>query len=144
MNINRNLTLTLLAFAGMLVMGSASARDYYGALVYNSRSGVTAYAVNAYSSYEAERRARRQCRQRHGYNDSRRFACRVVVRFRNTCAAYATSRQYDYGRYIYGWGYAPRSPWARRRAVRNCYDKGGRYCSVRVWACTTRVPYRRY
>ena len=148
MKTNRSLLFSALLLMGILIGSTAYARDYYGALVYNHRTGVSTYVINAYSSYEAERRARRNCRARHRYFRGQRFYdrhyCRVVVRFRNTCAAYATSDRYRYGRYTYGWGYAPRQQWARRRAIQNCYNKGGRYCKVRVWACTSGRSYRRY
>ena len=96
----------------------------WGAISIGTRNGAWAWVVNHPTANNARQRALRKCRGR----------CNRVLTFRNSCAAYATSR-------TGGWGWARRynKNAAIRRALFECRRHNpGQGCRLRVWACTSR------
>lgn len=59
--------------------------------------------------------------------------CRVVLYYRNGCAAWAADQ--SRGSTVYGWGVNRSKTAAQRRALYECRVRGGRRCLIRVWAC---------
>lgn len=98
-----------------------------GALAIDTNQGDQwGWAVNYPSQADADRRALNEC----GYG------CSIVMRFSNTCAAYAADQ--SRGSTAYGWAYGySNSSGAQNRALQECQARGGAgsYCIVRVWGC---------
>jgi len=116
----------LLAGIGVLVLmaETSQAANNYGAIAYSFENGASGYSYEYRSRRAAEAVALRNCRR--GGED-----CRIIVWFRNGCAALAVGSN--------GHGYAWTS--SRRSAERNALRKCRGYtdeCQVIVWACTTR------
>lgn len=102
-------------------------RYYYGALAIDGNKGRGyGFAVNYSTQSAADSYALNQC----GYG------CQVVIRFYNTCAAYAADQAR--GSTVYGWSQGNTGPSARIAAINQCRNRGGRSCVVRVWGCTNR------
>lgn len=98
-----------------------------GALAIDGGQGTQwGWAIDYQTYGEAEQRALRECGS----------GCQVVMRFSDSCAAYAADQ--NYGSTAYGWasGYSD-SGSARRRALSECESRGGSGadCTVRVWGC---------
>ena len=103
-----------LLLAPMLVL----AVGFYGSLAYNHQTGAAGIGRDRQTQSDADFRATLEC------GDD----CRVVVRFRNSCAAYAVG---DKGN---GWGIGPSLPKAKSEALKQCQDKTEN-CSIRVSGC---------
>ncbi len=102
-------------------------RSLWGALSIDVNQGQRwGWAIDYATVREAEQRALSEC----GSN------CRVVMTFRNQCAAYAADQ--EKGSTIYGWGKDSTSAAAKNRALNECRNRGGKSCIVRVWGCTRR------
>ena len=102
-------------------------RSLWGALAIDANQGQKwGWAIDYATVREAEQRALSEC----GSN------CRVVMTFRNQCAAYAADQ--EKGSTIYGWGKDSTSAAAKNRALNECRNRGGNSCIVRVWGCTRR------
>lgn len=97
--------------------------DRYGAIAYSRRTGHYGYSDRAVTRAGAERRARELCE---------RSDCRVVVWFRNSCGALATSQDGQ----IYGWAHDTSLREAKENAVEHCRTEGGRRCRLLISACT--------
>ena len=122
----RKRTLKVLAFtvAG-LIFAIPSLSLAAGALAIDENQGDQyGWAINYQTYAEAEQRAQRECGN----------GCRIVMRFSNTCAAYAADQA---GRSTaYGWAYGySNSSGAQNGALAECQRHGGSYCIVRVWGC---------
>ena len=64
------------------------------------------------------------------------YGCSIVMRFSNSCAAYAADQNRDST--AVGWAYGfSNSSAAQNRALQECQYRGGTgaYCIVRVWGC---------
>lgn len=81
------------------------------------------FSFNHPSMDQADQRAMREC----GAD------CRVVLRFRAECAAYAADQAK--GSNAYGWGTGATSGAVQQRALSECRAKGGSSCKVRAWGC---------
>ena len=115
------LAMAALAFAVPSWSGAA------GALAVDTNQGDQwGWAVNYPSQADADRRALNEC----GYG------CSIVMRFANTCAAYAADQQRASTAYGWAYGYNNASG-AQNRALQECQYRGGSgaYCIVRVWGC---------
>jgi hypothetical protein len=113
-------TFVLLSFA-FIVGGAAPYAEGYGALAIDSDDGDQyGWAVNYPSQSAADARARAECGS----------DCYVAMRF-SECAAYAT------GGGAYGYWYAADGTTARNGALRECQDRSGGMCVVRVWGCNS-------
>ena len=115
---------SLLAIAIACLMGAsvAHAADMYGALAYDSSSGAYGWAVDHRTQRGANADAMRRCGG----------SCSVVMRFWNSCAAFASG-----SRGVYGWADSQSGGRAQQAALNNCAARG-RNCAVKVWACTSR------
>lgn len=111
--------------AGALVAGLAAAQAA-GALAVGN-CGAFGYSYDYATMAGAVDRALDECRGRN---------CRIVVRIRNFCAAFA----YDASNPCGAWGWASRASRsaAQRVAVAECVIRGGRDCVVRAWVCDGR------
>ena len=97
-------------------------RSLWGALAVDSSQGQKwGWAIDYPTVQEARQRALSEC----GRN------CRVVMTFRNQCAAYAADQ--ERGSTIYGWAKNSTSASAQSRALNECRNRGGKSCIVRVW-----------
>jgi len=105
--------------AVMLLPAAAVARDQWGALAFNNANRAYGFSYNYYSEYDAGQRALAECGR----------GCRLVLRFGNGCAAYATGYQG-----AYGWGHAYSRYDAEQIALNECGAHGGG-CQIRVWGC---------
>lgn len=117
-----------LSFAiAALVLAIPSLSLAFGALAIDLRQGNQwGWAVNYSTRAAADQRALSEC----GYG------CSIVMRFSNTCAAYAADQAR--GSTAYGWSYGSSSSSAvQNRALRECRSRGGARsnCIVRVWGC---------
>ena len=102
-------------------------RSLWGALAIDANQGQKwGWAIDYATVQAAQQRALSEC----GGN------CRVVMTFRNQCAAHATGQ--ERGDTIYGWGKDSTGASARNRALNECRKRGGKSCIVRVWGCTRR------
>lgn len=100
----------------------------HGALAIDSHQGPAwGWSINYPTPQAAARRALTECGS----------PCRIVMRFRNECAAFAADQAQ--GSTSYGWatGYDTGGG-ARNRALAECRTKGGTSCLVRAWGCTRR------
>jgi tetratricopeptide (TPR) repeat protein len=61
--------------------------------------------------------------------------CKVVVQFGGTCAAYAR----DQSSGAYGIAFTPNKGQVQNMALASCQKNGGTACTVRVWACESRI-----
>ena len=97
----------------------------HGALAIDGNKGAHyGWAVNYPSARAAREHALRQCGRK----------CNVVMSFSKGCGAYAASQAR--GRDHHGWAHTRDESSARHRAMRECHNRGGRQCIVRVWGCT--------
>ena len=98
-----------------------------GALAIDENQGDQwGWAVDQETQAAADRRALRECGA----------GCRIVYRFSNQCAAFATDQAQ--GSTAYGYGYAPTRRAAQTNAFRHCRERGGSgRCVVRAWGCDT-------
>lgn len=121
-----------LAFAiAMFVFAAPATSMAAGALAIDTNQGDQwGWAVDYPSQTDADRRALNEC----GYG------CSIVMRFSNTCAAYAADQAH--GSTVYGWahGYSSSSG-AQNGALSECRLRGGAgsQCIVRVWGCDTEM-----
>ncbi len=109
------LALTLAVGAGQVLAAGALAID-------SNQGDQYGFAYNHPSSGQAEQRALQECGG----------GCQIVLRFSNSCAAYATDQ--SRGSNAYGWGYASSAGAAQNRALSECRARGNS-CMVRVWGC---------
>lgn len=109
----------LLPFLFLCGASAAAARDQHGSLAYNHSSGAYGFSYNYPDKYAADRRALTECGR----------GCRVVLRFTNGCAAFATGPGN-----AHAWGHAYTRSHAEQIALGKC---GGRGCRIRVWACNS-------
>lgn len=93
----------------MMSFLSFSYYDYYGAIAVNLNTGYAGYSYNYRNQYDAERVALRHCGG----------GCRIIVSYRNSCAAVAWSASTG----AYGW-YSSRNP-------RNNNFGAKKYCGYR-------------
>ena len=116
-------TIYRLLAAAPLVLASAPAfADNFGAIAFSQDNGANGYSYDLGSREEAEERALQEC-GRH---------CKVVIWFKNACAALATGEGNAYGT-----GWASERHEAESIAMSKCHENG-HGCSVARWACTTR------
>jgi hypothetical protein len=71
----------------VLGMGSAAAADTFGAIAYSQANGAHGYGYKARSREAAEEKALQECGP----------SCKVVIWFRNSCAALAVGKGRGYG-----------------------------------------------
>jgi hypothetical protein len=107
--------------AVLVCASSPSFADNFGALAYDRASGAWGVSYNYPSQRAADSSALSRCAP----------ACSVVVRFSNTCAAYATGNGTSEG-----WGYDAVRRNAERRALAECSARGGN-CKIEIWACNS-------
>ena len=124
---SRMRTCVIAAFGGALALVSPSLSVAAGALAIDENQGDQwGWAVDYSARADADRRAMDECG--HG--------CSIVMRFSNTCAAYAADQ--FRGSTVYGWasGFSSSSA-AQSRALQACQRRGGANssCIVRVWGC---------
>ena len=109
------------------VLSAPSASRAAGALAIDSNQGNQyGWAIRYRTQSEADRRALNEC----GYG------CSIVMRFSNTCAAYAADQAR--GSTVYGWAWgAGNASTVQNRALQECRRRGGgrSNCMVRVWGC---------
>ena len=96
-----------------------------GALAIDENQGDQwGWAVNFSTQAEADQHALNEC----GYG------CSIVVRFWNSCAAYAADQ--TRGSTVAGWSYGYSSiSEAQYTAMSQCRSRGGTNCLLRVWGC---------
>lgn len=84
------------------------------------------WAVGFPTQAEADQKALREC----GYG------CRTVMRFSNSCAAYAADQAYGSTAVGWAWGFGSSSA-AQNGALQECRSRGGSgsNCIVRAWGC---------
>ena len=80
------------------------------------------WAVNFNSQEGADREALSHCSG----------DCHVVVQFEHTCAAYAADQGDSHH---FGWAHRDDAEEAKRAALHECSNAGGRRCEVRVFGC---------
>jgi serine/threonine-protein kinase len=73
--------------SSLLGMGPASAADTFGAIAYSQANGAHGYGYKARSRDAAEEKALQECGP----------SCKVVIWFRNSCAALAVGKGRGYG-----------------------------------------------
>ncbi|WP_370894835.1 DUF4189 domain-containing protein [Janibacter sp. GXQ6167] len=107
---------------------ASSARNYYGAIVVNRKTGYMFARNDASSRYWAERSAMSKCKAK----GSGKY-CTTLVWARNACGA-AAEKRYSNGsiRYQGGWGST------RAKAVANAKKPLGKGARYRGYFCTTR------
>ena len=109
------------------VLSAPSASLAAGALAIDRNQGNQyGWAIQYRTQSEADRRALNGCGS----------GCSLVMRFSNTCAAYAADQQHDST--AYGWAWGGRSASAiQNQALQECRRRGGAQsnCVVRVWGC---------
>ena len=110
------------------VTSPAFASRYHAAIAYDASTGASGLVVDAPSPEVADRRALEACAQRGA-------ACEVVVRFADSCAAYARGADGAHG-YVIG-------VWTKRVAqsvaLREC-RRNGSGCAVVASGCTSPPP----
>jgi hypothetical protein len=114
------ITATLIAFSVLATDAGAAAakpRAIWGAVAYNSKSGVFGYAVDRKTKREAETEAFRLCGD-----------CDVIKTFRDSCGAVAHRPK------KFAWETGASREIAERKALTRC---GGDPCTIAVWACTS-------
>lgn len=118
---------TALMALATLVLVAPSWAWAAGALAIDENQGDHwGWAVDYATQQDADRRALSECGP----------GCDIVLRFSDTCAAYAADQ--TYGSTAYGWAYGYSSPSsAQDRALQECRSRGGAdaYCIVRAWGC---------
>ena len=111
----------------VLMLAGPSLSWAAGALAIDENQGDQwGWAVDYSTQQNADRQALNEC----GSN------CRIVMRFSNSCAAYAADQ--TSGSTAVGWAYGfSYSSDAQNRALQECQSRGGAgsYCVVRVWGC---------
>ena len=125
------LTTMLLAVAMLPALGHA--QKEFGALAVNHHQPqLYGWAVNAYTKGEADSSALKECVNKGG-------SCRIVMRFHNDCAAYATGQTAGSTEYVAGWTWE-QADWAaaEAEALGECIKRGGTpdTCVVRERNCT--------
>ena len=111
----------LLALALFVIDASAARygkRQLWGAIAYNSKSGIYGFAVDRKTKREAETDAFSQC----GSN------CDLIKTFRDACGVVAVG-----GKRVV-WDTGASREIAETKALRKC---GGDSCTIKVWACTS-------
>lgn len=111
--------LAVFCLLGLVAPGLALAD---GAIA-KSADGYTGMSYNNRGPREADNRALDECRGR----------CRIVLRFRNQCAAVAVGRGGGGG-----WATADRPGRAENEAMEQCRDQGNRECRIQQRACDER------
>ena len=124
-------TILVTIFAVVLLVSGAEAQsgDRYGALaIYFIDEPAYGWAANHPSDAAAVNAAMSICGE----------GCTVVMRFRNSCAAYVADRSGNIT--VHGWAVGRTRVQAERDAMNQCRMKGGRQasCIVRNWVCTSR------
>jgi hypothetical protein len=113
------IAVALLAFA-MLATDATGARvgkrQLFGAIAYNSKTGVYGYAVDLRTKRDAETEAFRQCGD-----------CDVIKTFRDACGVIADKPK------KFVWETGASREIAERKALQKC----GADCKIAVWACTS-------
>jgi Domain of unknown function (DUF4189) len=104
----------------------AQASDRYGAIAYSPRDGADGYGYNFSTRAAAESRALSECIRYGG------SGCRVVIWFRNACAALAINPAGAFGS-----GWAVTSRLAESIALESCGQRGAN-CRIKRWVCTDR------
>lgn len=100
--------------------------ELFGAIAYNLDSGAWAYSVDHQTLQEAEDSALDEC-------SKSKSGCKVYVRMKNQCGAFAASEKK-----AYGWAASSSKQGAENKALSQCrqYDKS---CELQVSACTANV-----
>ena len=109
------------------VLSTPSASVAAGALAIDRNQGNQyGWAIQYRTQSEADRRALNACGS----------GCSIVMRFSNTCAAYAADQQHDSTAYGWAWGSRSAST-VQNQARQECRSRGGTQssCVVRVWGC---------
>lgn len=114
-----------LPFLG-LGASEALANDSFGAIAFSDITRSHGYSYNYATQAAAEARALRECESVSGTGD-----CRVLVWFRNACAAMARGTNGAVGT---GWG--ANQALANRYAVQSCNGYGGTSCQIIRQVCT--------
>ncbi len=112
--------LALIGLAAALAMPAAARAE--GAIA-KSEDGYTGLSYNYRGPRAADERALAECQGR----------CRIVLRFRNECAAVAVGRSGGGG-----WATAERESRAEERAIEQCRAQGNRDCRVQQRGCDDR------
>jgi hypothetical protein len=111
----------LLAFcvlAAEALAARSGKRQLWGAIAYDTKTGVYGYAVDMKSKRDAETEAFRLC----GGD------CDLIKSFRDACGAVAARPK------RVSWETGASRAIAERKALAKC---GGDACKIAVWACTT-------
>ncbi len=106
----------LVGFSGQAIA------ENFGAIAYSQDSGANGYSVDYQSRGGAEERALQECGR----------GCRVVIWFKNACAALATGDDNAYGT-----GWSSSRGRAEGIAMSECNARASN-CGILRWACTTR------
>jgi serine/threonine-protein kinase len=109
----------------MALVGTAEARDYYGAIAYSKMTRAQGYVYDEDSQEDAESAALTSC-------SDLAADCEPVAWFRNACGALAVSSEGAWGS---AWGEDEGT--AEKKALDGC----GQYakdCQIVRWVCTTR------
>ena len=115
---------------GISGSNAPSIPDRFGALAIDRAHGdFYGWAVGFASQAEADSRVQDEC-------SIKSTSCTNVMRFRNTCAAYAIDPVTNST--AYGWAYSAQRSNAESMALENCRQRGGdsAQCLIRVWGCT--------
>lgn len=106
----------------------ASARNYYGAIAINTRTGASAYSYDYKTKSAAINAALKKCK-RYAHGSS----CRTAIWVRNACGAVAY-KTYSNG----SWRY--QSAWAtsKKAAIARAKRPLGKGAKTLTWVCTTR------
>jgi Domain of unknown function (DUF4189) len=110
--------LALLVFALDAAAARAGKRQLWGAIAYNSKTGVYGFIVDQKTKREAESAAFAQCGP----------DCDLIKTFRDSCGVVAAA-----GKRVV-WETGASHEIAQSKALRKC---GGDGCAVKVWACTS-------
>jgi len=100
----------------------AQAPGVWGAIAVSGSAAYTGWSWNCQSKQEAANKALRYCWQ--AMNAMR--DCNVVATFANTCIALATSPKER----AWGYGHNDSPKQARKRALMECREGGGRSCRI--------------
>jgi hypothetical protein len=117
------LAMSALALFAIPALGvtEAVAADTYGAIAFSPSSGADGYSYNFSSRSGAEEKALQECGR----------GCKVVIWFRNACAALAVGRGNGYGSY-----YAVDEEDAVEGAINEC-RKNTSNCGIKRQVCSS-------
>ena len=114
------------AIAGLMLAAPPLALAAGSLAIDENQGDQYGWAVGFQTQSEADQNALREC----GYG------CSVVMRFSNTCAAYAADQANRSTAYGWAYGFSSSSA-AQNGALQQCRSRGGSqsHCIVRAWGC---------